>query len=111
MSVNATLPLVYAQQQGPAGRLVHDVATQPEAAQAMARTVAEALLRAESEQVQKTTDPELSSSIRDEDQEREESRQQGRYRRKDAPEEPAPDMETSPSVEGSFLGNLVNRKV
>ncbi|MEG1609941.1 MAG: hypothetical protein RR014_05250 [Bilophila sp.] len=111
MSVNATLPLLYVQQQGPTGRLVHDIATHPEASQAMSRHVAEALLRQESEQVQKTADPDLPSSIREEEQEQEESRQQGRNKRKDTPEEPPPNLETSPSVEGPLLGNLVNRKV
>lgn len=102
------LPMLYAQQMGAGGRLVNEIATHPEATQAMARQMAEAVLRQESQQVQKLDDPELSAAIRDGEGRGGTARERRQRREEETAEE---DRETSPSSEGAFLGNLVNRKV
>ncbi len=102
------LPMLYAQQLGTGAKLVNEVATLPEAQQAMARLTAEALLRQEAQQVQKLEDPELSPAVRDREKGRENSPRDRRRRDGEPPED---EQETSPSSEGAFLGNLVNRKI
>ena len=109
MPIDPTLPLLYAQQMGAGGRLVNEVATHPEAAQATARQMAEAVLRQESQQVQKMNDPELSGAIRDGEGEKGGAGGgRERSRREAGVEEEEP--RTSPSSESALLGNLINRK-
>ena len=110
MAVESTLPLLMAQQMGPAARLVHEVATHPEVAQTMARQMSEALLQQESQQVQKPEQTDLSAAVRDENEGGSKGGRHALHERR-ARTEPEPESASSPSTEGPFLGNLVNRKV
>lgn len=109
MSIQASVPLLFAQQMGPAGRLAHDLATHPEASQNMTRQMTEAMLRQESQQVQKLEDSDASPVIRDEQQQRRGSPEQERRRRKEEKEEQEDDA--SPLVEAPHLGLLLNCKI
>lgn len=109
MAVESTLPLLMAQQMGPAARLVHDVATHPEVFQTTARQMSEALLQQESQQVQKSEHSELSAAVR-EDTDGESRGQSAFHERRKRPEAETECVST-PSTEGPFLGNLVNRKI
>ena len=107
MSVQATVPLLFAQQMGPAGRLAHDLATHPEASQNMARQLTEAMLRQESQQVQKLEDSDSSPAIRDEERQRRGSAEQERQRRKSEDRE----EDSSPLLEAPHLGLLLKCKI
>lgn len=112
MALNVTLPLLFVQQQGPAGRLAHDVVVYPEVAQAMSRQMAEALLRQASQQVQKMEDPSLSTAIKEEDKGQAQAGQgEAQQRRQQEEKTSGEPLETWPSSEGPFLGKLVNHKV
>lgn len=111
MAINPALPLMYAQQMGAGGRMVHEVATSPEATQAIARQMAETMFKEQSQQVQRMEDPALSGSIHErEHNAKDQTPRQQRRQQEQASEEPA-SPETTPSSEGPFLGNLVNRKI
>lgn len=108
MTVQATVPILFVQQMGPAGRLAHDLATHPEAAQNMSRQMSEALLRQESQQVQKLEESDQTGTIKDEEKRRNDARQQEQRRMAKEQEEPE---EPVPSMEAPHLGLLVNRKI
>lgn len=111
MAVDVSLPLLFVQQQGPAGRLAHDVVVYPEVAQAMSRQMAEALLRQASQQVQKMEDPSLSTAIKEEDKGQAQAGQGEAQQRQQEEKTSGEPVETWPSSEGPFLGKLVNHKV
>ncbi len=108
MAIEPTLPLMYAQQMGVGGRLVNELATSPEATQGMARHMAEAMLKEQSQQVQRMEDPDLSATVNDNNQ-HDQGQQHLSQRQQKADQESV--AETSPSSEGPFLGNLVNKKI
>lgn len=110
MAINPALPLMYAQQMGAGGRMVHEVATSPEATQAIARQMAETMFKEQSQQVQRLEDPALSGSIDERERSAKDQTPRQRRQQEQAPEETA-SSETTPSSEGPFLGNLVNRKI
>lgn len=107
MSIQAAVPLLFAQQMGPAGRLAHDVATHPEASQNMTRQMTEAMLRQESQQVQKLEDSDASPAIRDERKQRRGSQEQEQQRRRKEEKE----EDTQPLLEAPHLGLLLNCKI
>lgn len=109
MSVGASVPILYAQQMGPAGRLVHDLATHPEAAQSVSRHLSEAAFRQEAQQVQKLDDPAASTAIEDEEKRQADAEAQQQRRR--APKEPETEPESAPSSGALHLGLLVNYKI
>ncbi len=107
MAIESLISLSALQSMGPAGRLASDVAVQPEAAQAQSRVMAEALLQEQSQQVQEVQEAEFSKLDGDEG-----SSNQGQNTQQQAYKEPLPeDLETNPSTEGPFLGNVLDRKV
>ena len=110
MAINPALPLMYAQQMGAGGRMVHEVATSPEATQAMSRHMTEALFKEQSQQVQRMEDPDLSASIREKEHNAKDQTPR-HFRRHEADDDETAPPETAPSSEGPFLGNLVNRKI
>lgn len=112
MSIDPTLPLIAAQQMGPAARVVIDAASHPEIAQNMSRVMTEAVLREQAQQVADVDSSSQSTAISEDAG----GNQQGfvpRRRRKPVPEEEPVEESVvcCPSSEGPFLGNLLNRKV
>lgn len=110
MSIDSTLPLMFAQQMGPAARLVNEVATHPEMAQNMSRVMTEAVLKEASQQVAGVESGTKSSLV---DDETGGNRQHffSRQRRQPDPELETPLPESAPSSENPYLGSLLNRKV
>lgn len=111
MSIDPTLPLMFAQHMGPAARLANDLATHPEMAQNMSRVATEAVLKEAAQQVGSVEVGAKSSAV---DDETGGNRQQfvPRRRKKPEPEEIVPEQpKSSPSSEGPFMGNLLNTKV
>lgn len=106
MSVQATVPILFVQQMGPAGRLAHDLATHPEASQTVARQLTEAMLRQETQQVQKLEDSDASAAIRDEEKRQGASQQDRESKRRASEKE-----EEVPSLEAPHLGLLLNCKI
>lgn len=112
MSIDPTLPLLMAQQMGPNARVVLDVANHPEIAQNMSRVMTAAELREQAQQVADVSDSAQSSAVDDETGGKKQQFS-SRRRRKALLEEEQPEeiATSSPSSEGPFLGNLLNRKV
>lgn len=110
MAIDPTLPLMFAQQMGPAARFVNDVATHPEVAQNMSRVMTEAVLKENSRQVATVDGGTQSSAISDESGG---NQQQFVPRRQKQPQEEQDEQpqESRPSCEGPYLGNLLNRKI
>ena len=107
MSIEATVPILFAQQMGPAGRLAHNMAIHPEASQNMTSQMTEAMLRQQSQQVQKLEDSDDSPAIRDDQKQRRGSPEQEQRRRKEEEKE----EDTSPLLEAPHLGLLLNCKI
>ncbi len=108
MPIDPIMPLVYVQDMGPTAKLVHDAAVRPEAAQAMAKSMAEEMLREQSKQVQKLEENEMASGISDEDGGSGGKGQQQSGNRRRSEEEPD---ETLSQGYDPFVGKLVNKKV
>ena len=108
MSIDPILPILAVQDMGPTAKLAHDVAVRPEMAQAMAKDMAEAMLREQSKQVQRLEDPDLTSSVStDEDgRNRQEQQAQGERRRQEEDDDPP-----QPQLNDPFVGKLVNKKI
>ena len=106
MPVDPIMPLVYVQDMGPAAKLVHDSSVRPDAAQAMAKIMAEEMLREENRQVQKSPPSEKSSDIDTEDG----GGGRGTYQENSQTRKDKED--DLPSESGDpFVGKLVNRKI
>lgn len=106
MPVDPIMPLVYVQDMGPTAKLVHDSSVRPDTAQAMARIMAEEMLREETRQVQKSPPSEQSSDINTEDG----GGGRGTYQESRQAREDKDDA--LPSESGDpFVGKLVNRKI
>ena len=107
MPVDRIMPMVYVQDMGPTAKLVHDASVRPDAAQAMAKAMADEMAREEREQVQKSQPGEQSSGISaDKDGKgRGAMYQEQSQERKDEENDPAPE-ERDP-----FVGKLINRKI
>lgn len=108
MSINSSLPIVFVQELGPAARLAHEAAVRPEFAQAVAQQVSDAQLRQEAKQIQKASESEPGTVVSEEGKEGGAGGYSGQQKPSRQPEK---ESESSPSAEGPFLGNLVNRKV
>lgn len=110
MAIDPTLPLMFAQQMGPAARFVNDVATHPESSQNMSRVMTEAVLKENSRQVATVDGGTQSGAI---DGETGGNRQQFTARQQKHPQEEHDEQpqESRPSCEGPYLGNLLNRKI
>ena len=105
MPIDPIMPLVYVQDMGPTAKLAHDAAIRPEVA--MAKAMAEEMLREQTKQVEKPQDTEPSTVIADEDKgsgAQDPQHQGRRQRQKD--EEDTPPQNLDP-----FVGKLINRKV
>lgn len=105
MTIEPIMPLVLVQDMGPTAKLAHDASVRPEAAQAMARVMAEELLREESKQVHKPEAGAQSDAIADENA-RDGAQQQfsGKRHKRQEEEEPPP-------AGHPFIGKLVDKKV
>jgi len=107
MTIDPILPILAVQDMGPTAKLAHDVAVRPEMAQAMAKDMAEAMLREQSKQVQKLEDTELTNSVTDEDGRNRQGQQApGERRRQEEDDEPP-----QPQLHDPFVGKLVNKKI
>jgi hypothetical protein len=107
MPVDPIMPLTYMQDMGPTAKLVHDASVRPDAAQAMAKIMAEEMLREENKQVQKSQPGEQSTAINGEgggggQGAMHQERRQAQEEKEDAP----PSESADP-----FVGKLVNRKI
>lgn len=111
MSIDPTLPLLVAQQMGPNARMVVDVANHPEIAQTMTRAMTALELHEKAQQVADVSDSAQSSAISDETGGNRQEFVPRRHRAHPAEETSETPVESSPSSEGPFLGNLLNRKI
>ena len=107
MPVDGILPLVYVQDMGPTAKLAHDASVRPEATQAMAKVLADEMLREEKEQVQKSQPGEQSAAAgTDKDG-------QGRGAMQQEQRQAGQGEDNAPTPEGldPFVGKLINRKI
>lgn len=110
MSIDPTIAALYAQT-GYTARVAHEAATAPQTSVAMAKIVAEQMLRQEQQQVQGA---QKSDEARVTDKEGERGRERtpfGSRRRKRAPPPPETGEEPSDQPDAPLVGNLLNLKV
>ena len=107
MPVDPIMPLVYVQDMGPTAKLAHDASVRPDAAQAMAKVMAEEMLREENKQVHKSQPGEQSSGINTEDGG---GGRGGMYQERRQAQEQE-DENASSESDDPFVGKFVNRKI
>ena len=108
MSIDPTIAVLYAQT-GYTARVVHEAATAPQAAVAMAKVMAEEMLRHEQKQVQRTEKGGEARVASDGGQ----SPGQMPFgsRRRNRNPQPPPEDDAPKPAEDALVGNLLNLKV
>lgn len=108
MSIDPTIAVLYAQT-GYTARVVHEAATAPQTSVAMARVLADEMLRHEQQQVQRTEKGDEARVASDSG--RDPGQMPFGSRRRQRNPKPPPEEEQPRGSEGPLIGNLLNLKV
>ncbi len=111
MAITPIAPLLFVQQMGPAGKLVTEIATQPEMSQKTFHQVVEATLRRQGMQIQEISGKEASIAVNEEGSNNKKKFSK-MFKGRQGTKPPEDDEDDLLSYQDEpYLGNLVNRKV